>query len=949
MVEIALVIATVIITVITMMKQKKNAKKTEDPDVGYRYWGDAMFALAYLSHRMSVSWVNRVFRPGEESDLHVNIPYANFWGGWWNIGQHGVDSHVTTGYTRNLPAGNDLEWGDDDMFLRTNAIPVFTRGSWQNPQFPTHNLGVVCIYTNQGYMGLNTAVLSSYFGICTAVPGTIYYLMRQGAGYASPTFWVRYRNTIDLAWTVCVNPITIIADLLLDQHKYEDINWLNFAETGKRLVVKYPYMWFAMTMTQLTQESAIKDVLTKSKLSLYRDGEGLICAKIHGSSPSPDIGIFGVIDAVRDLADFAISRTSPDEAGVMNELRGTYLAARFDIESDFEKLALPVNMHDDYAAWEAANAEELKDLSLTEKLKKYPGYADETTYLEVQQNAGLHASLEGHYLSADVHAVNVGNIVHTGIRRQATHNLDFLSWPDDARHYLEEVLTRYEKPYMRATVSGTMKLEQYVVGDYVRLQVNDPSDGTVIDTVFVVEQKTVAPFDEEIVSLQMTESHEWYDVLNPGDPTDKPNVMPDVDWNSGQKPVKPPLGIYSIPMYFCTLSPAHRGVVSGVTCVSKVHPLLEVATTFLVDSCELAELDEENIVASDATNFALTCELLEPVTLKADYPCLFDRVEYNLRLLLPASADPDAVMRYVESVCQSFVGTPYQLFDGTAEKTNYVIFSTANKSNYSGVGFVTRAVGLFPYMLNKTIYIRITGLYSIEDSVDQTFSIGDIVHILAKSTTASDYGYSPIPMPANYGITTPLINNTMSLKAVVATNQNAVDWRYAHCAEYLITDHWFNKTTAVLYGVKRDGLEEISTEPLTISLSASELPLWLALPEYMKTTSNPDLLGLSQPSSSGFNLQTANNEAIIVADSTTRKTALADVEVTVSVKYGNGDVVTHTIANNKVKFSVPLRPLAKKEKLSVFATVKYNLLSDSLEVPTSLASFDTNIMEYTCV
>ena len=235
--------------------------------------------------------------------------------------------------------------------------------------------------------------------------------------------------------------------------------------------------------------------MTRAKISQKRMPDGTIGLKLIGEIPENGPAAFTVIDAMSELKEFSFSKDSNDEADVLNELRGEYSAARYSLNN-----------------------------------------TDSADY-------------EGHMLGADMHVINTGNIVLTGVRKQQTQDLDFLSWPDDAKAYLWEVLSRAERPYLTGSITGGMAFTKYAVGDCLRIKVKDPGLGMVFDRVFEVHETTIAGYPSEEVTLEVKESAAWYGLLEECvEDGEEPNAAPAGGWDTGQLPVPKRETIATLPM-----------------------------------------------------------------------------------------------------------------------------------------------------------------------------------------------------------------------------------------------------------------------------------------------------------------------------------------------------------------------------------------------------------------
>lgn len=898
-VEVAMMLAMVVLSLVFQVVKKKKMKGMDDnPEVGYRYWGDAMHACAYYSDRTASMWCSRVFRQGEEFNAHTHMPYASYFGERYNIGAHGTDTHVTTAFTVPFDA-IFTDWENDDILYRTNRAPKYTRAGGGNPQYPAHYPGVAMVYTNQGYMGLNAATLSTYMSVWNTIPGTVYYLLQLGGAYGNSNLWVRWRKTIDLSWTIGINPVCIVADLLLDQKFKDDIDWESFAYAGKKLVEESPYMWFSMALGQQSQETVIQDVLSKARLALRTLPNGKIGLKLIGELPANGPLSFPIIDALNDLSDFTISKASIDAADVINEVRGTYLAARFDVEQDFAKYVLPADKYEEYLQWERDNAGSLIGKPLDEKLRLFPGMSQSAKdYLAASSKTAETQQFEGHMLEADAHAINVGNIILTGIRKQQTQDVSFLSWPDDARAYLGDVIARADKPYIMGTATGGMKLSNTGVGDCLRIVVRDMDIGVAMDRVFEVIETTISGFPSEEVTLELKENHAWYDLLNPMGNYDGegPNNGGGGDWDTGLDPTPVPTGLFSVEMFALSCSQYLIGVPVLATSVSKACASMEAARTYAVQSCsaDAALMDDaEDTLTTEQQDFPLNCELLEPLTIPQHAPGLVYTDEIVARVVIPECGDVANILPEVQKLCISFAGSASQLFSPELGSVNYALFSAATLASPSGAAVLCRVLSMQHYVSGEDIFVRMQGVYVCDVPTTLEIPAGGIVAILPQSNTYSSYEFSAAPLPAFYArAAAQLSTGDFHIRTVIADITKATEWKFSYCGKYSADDRWLKTPMPRVYGVNQSELCQPSKDAVFVSSGTDKITFWLDVMDITRIKSDKSNMGLPNVQRGAFDSTTTTGTMPIDLDDNSAETAVKNLNVTLYVRNAGGSVVS---------------------------------------------------------
>ena len=531
-VSIALMVVSMVLMVI--MKGKNKGKSG---NIGKRYWADTIQGMATYSTRTATMWVNRVFDSSENGCMvSAHIPYAGNVGQTWWSHSIGETNMASTGF--HIPYMPAVEWdGQDALNARRNCIPNMSKG-WAraNPAYPCHYQGAAILVCNQIYLGLNGAQYPSYNAILTAIPGTVYELMSSAPEFNNMDYWVRWRYTNDCGQTVSIHPVAIIADILLDQKSVDDIDWVSFAQAGRKLHKEFPYMWFAMQFGETTIKSAVESVLAKARLAIKTMPDGRLGLRVIGELP--DDGILGLtmIDALVELAEFSMTRSSIDNSEVINIAAGSYAAARADSAVttvyDVYSQIVPYTEMDSFIKWMGENQQVLLGKSIYEVAQMYPGYKTEWDIAHAANKVAALSTNEWHYKTADIYAINAANIVSTGVRKKETFDLDYLNWPDDASAALQDTLSEREKPYIMASITSSMRLWDKTVGDSLRMVVQDAQSAVTIDKVFVITDMEITGFPEETISMTLKEHSKWYDVFSVpqgevggGDPT-KPLVYP---------------------------------------------------------------------------------------------------------------------------------------------------------------------------------------------------------------------------------------------------------------------------------------------------------------------------------------------------------------------------------------------------------------------------------------
>lgn len=870
----AMLVTSVIMAAFSLLggKSKKGKKGDDDPVVGSRYWGDAMDAHAYVSPRTAAVWTNRMFSGSEESFLFSHAPYATFPDDRYNIGDDRVNTARTTAFSVPFDA-TFTNWDAVPQIHKFNKIPTFTRGGGNTPKYPIHAPGVLTTAVNQAFMGFNAATFPSLVPVLSAIPGTVFHLMTAGPGYGDMVYWIRWRKTIDLGDTIGINPVAIIADLLLDQNKLEDINWESFAYTGKKLIEQHPYMWFHMAMGVRNHKDAVKDVMDKARVALKQEADGRIGLKLTGEIPAAGPAAFTVLDALTDLSEFSITMPSIDEAEVINEVRATFLAARFALESDVAKAVLPADQYANYLQWEAEHASELQHLDAAERLKNFPWFANsEVAYQEASGKIGQYQQFEGHLLEADAHAVNTGNIVLTGVRRQESYNLDFLAWPDDAKAYLEEVLVRSERPYAKGSVTGGMWLSDYTVGDIVRLSIRDDSAGVQFDKVFEVVEVTIGAYGEENVRLDLKENHTWYDALTPdpdgGDPDVTDPTLPDHEWGNEPEPTDPVIEVFSIKTYMHASSLLLRGFPVAHIEGGKESISLRQLEYYLVPSCAPdVPRDPDDMLAAETIDFGLNAKIITPFTLTKTAPGSLGDVTLEAMVLASQFAVLNDVKAVVAGMATDFSGTSPLLHDTAYVGHNYFMLSTATEAEPAGVSALFRATSITTFELDEALYLRIAGVYAVDIEANIDFPIGSILTLLPKTSAVSAYAYGPVPSNAMYPLTPQATIDPLLVRTVPRTSAAEIPWNMCACAEYDLPSFWLTTPSFDVAGTNTaDEFSAGSGDTIIAHTLDDVLAVMFSAPDVTNLAVDTTLMGVTRAyRSHGLDLDTTPSAASLLA------------------------------------------------------------------------------------
>ena len=511
---------TLMVVSMVLMIIMKGKNKGKSGNIGKRYWADTIQGLATYSPRTATLWVNRVFDSSENGCMvAAHLPYAGSVGQSWWVHNIGETNMATSGFS--LPYIPDIDWESQDALnARRNCIPNMAK-DWsgnQNPAYPCHYQGAAVLVCNQIYLGLNGAQYPSYNAIISSIPGTVYELMASAPEYNNMDYWVRWRYTTDCGQTISLNPVAIVADILLDQKKIEDIDWVSFAQAGRKLHKEFPYMWFAMQFGETTIKDATESVLSKARLAIKTMPDGRLGLRVVGEMP--DDGILGLtmIDALTELTEFSLSRSAVDSDEVINIASGSYAAARADSAVstvyDVYSQIVPFSEMDAFSNWMAENQSALVGKSIYEVVQMYPGYKSEWDIAHAANTVAAMGKNEWHYKTADVYAINAANIVATGVRKKETFDLDYFNWPDDASAALQDTLAEREKPYAIANTTSGMRLWDKTVGDSIRLAIKDPASAVSIDKVFLITDMEMAGFPDETIQLTLKEHAKWYDVFS---------------------------------------------------------------------------------------------------------------------------------------------------------------------------------------------------------------------------------------------------------------------------------------------------------------------------------------------------------------------------------------------------------------------------------------------------
>lgn len=908
---ISLMISVAMMAISLISGSKKGKKGDDNPEVGYRYWADAMFAVATLPLRTAGAWVNRVYQQGEEYTEHRHNKKGEY-GEYqkMTVNTH-VNTFVTTGFFTNPSniAGmhpNNPWGGVFDLFAVNKYAPPQQRKivlcshkksgkSYRSymdipaveklqhkiyeREYPTHDNGVLMLYGSQLYMGLNSATLQSYTPIVTVIPGSAVYLAgaisyMQYDAEVYNIYLVRTRLTQDLYWVYSVNPVCIVLDLLMEHIRFSDIDWKRCAGAAVQLITRYPYMWFSTTISQLKMRDALQKMLTAAKLYIYRTRAGKIAIGIVGMTTpygTADKCGVGTIDLKRDVTNFSLSKNATATADIVNEMRGEYQAARLS-------------------------------------MAKIPS----ARYLKKSDR--IH---EGHMLPADMHALNPGNIVLTGIRKQQTQDLSFLSWPDDAHAYLWDVLTQQSRAYLSGSVTGRYWLAQFPVGAGVHLYSAERHAVTgeyflTFNKRFRVTERSFDGYPSETVTLNLEESPEWqgkFDpclkrVLDGPVPLDPPKypweggnpwddfegnpILPDQPspgnppgtGDTGQTPPPPPPELVTIPFFIFVTSPDLLSVPALTGITSNVLPGLTYSETFLTSGCgaDIPALEPEPVI-EDNGPFPMVAYLDEDVSFPNMYPGFITGKEINATIMCPPIEHYRIhAVDELDDMISNFGAQPHLLYN--AEEIlydNFVLFSKATAANPHGNAVCVRAQTISAAIEGTSIKIRLRGLIAVDSPISISFSKGDAIAILPVANAKTAYNFSPVPMPDYYPLVKNRVNTTVYFRTVVRALDEIQEWNQGYCNDYITDGMHLKAKPATIYGFT--GTDEPSSEAVFLSTATDKLTFIISAADYIVLRENPAMPGMYIGGTESLGIMTPVKDLPLHKIGTSVKSGISDVKI----------------------------------------------------------------------
>jgi hypothetical protein len=545
-----------------------------------------------------------------------------------------------------------------------------------------------------------------------------------------------------------------------------------------------------------------------------------------------------------------------------------------------------------------------------------------------------------------MHVINTGNIVITGVRKQETQTLDFLTWPDDAKAYLWAVITRKERPYLEGSVTGGMFFTKFSIGDCLRIKVRDAGLGLVFDRVFEVLESSIAGYPSEEVTLEIQESAAWYGLLDDcTEAPEDPNSNPEGGWDAGQEP-KPELKLIGqLPMIAMIGSPHLIGTAAFYFMVSGVLETLVVASVWAVANClPDTPASEEEPLATVGPEFPLLAILTEPYTIKAGYPGFWDGNEIHAQVWKPA-ADVDiswSLPEILSANCLNFAGTQSMMFNtDDANAANCIMFSKASMSSPSGIAVCMRAISILPYELDDDTYLKIQGLYLVDGVMELNLPAGSVIGILPPSSTYSAYCWSPYPLITPYGQTALSTAIQSTLRTTVENRKEALPWAESYCAQYQPHDDWMETPVPIIYGVNSSTPPFLpSQDAVYVGSFGDTITFYVSAADLTKVSINDEMFGLPQAHQADFHHGMPLNIAESSRQAETRQSGISEINVQLTIKYeGGNQITTRVLTNNKCNFTTSLSSLgisvASGTILLTEFTIYYSLTTIVLDARTN--------------
>lgn len=847
-----------------MQAIKGKDKGDNDPTVGKRYWSDDILAYATYGTNTAKLWWNQVFLNSEEVYSAVYLPMVGSVGQTYDIGAQDVNTSAVPGFSVEFP-GTDMPlnfFEQLDEKQRLCKIVEFTRAKGEKPKVPSHYPGVALMYLNQGFMGMNTASVGNYRAVMTMYPGTVYILRTQGPDYEPEDIWVRYRETADCGTTITLNPITILTDILLDRYNAEDIDWLNAADVGKRLIQEKPYMWFAMAIAPQSYEDVVKDIAKKASIALYRTYEGKVGFRLIGQDPPGGIETVPTVDTIHNVFESTVRKPSMDNAEIVNEAKATYLAARYTPEefTPFEETPageiLDLTLQDNKeAVLEAKQAVEddggLGELLVYRQAKRELNASKARLESQKEEYNDIQSTKDGHYLKGGVHAVNTASMVLTGVRSMKDYNLDFLSWPDDATAYLQNTLMLYEHPLAEGNFQTSFGFSHLGVGDLVKVKIYNEARGLDFQFIAEIGGKRILQFGEEKVEFTYKESGKYYG-LAVGDPNTAldPGAIDATPENPPQDVTVPTdlLGVM--------ISPLFRGFPAIALCADENSTKLDALNFHLTTDCVDGAKQPDSLLAQEAGYFPSVGEIItisnSPAFLhRNNAACTYGHEWFITVKFTPRyGAKLDEIYAILHGKINNFGGTPEKFFHKEHAGSNYffAVHSDIEETGAnSGVGFAFRAMNALVSKGEDAVYVDLSAIFAADlQPTPHKFKVGDQVVILPPTNQMYSYGYGAVPLPATFGHSSPLGEQAFNIKTVPVTNGKEWKWDSSLCDVIDLDTYWHTTTDFSVFGSNTKDVLPTAPSSVIYAENTDTIDVWIAAPDIRRLLENKEMMGILQ-------------------------------------------------------------------------------------------------------
>lgn len=900
--------------VLQAIKDKGKGKGDDDPTVGKRYWSDNIIAYGTYGPATAQLWCNQIFvnsevifhtdylpdtydayqentgeieyntGPDDYVEDHedggseevswtpgasgvVNDSDGNFAAGIFDIGKTNTNTGCVPGFTIPYPEGGvDPNFFDTYSVTNTcNTLVKFSRGDGTSPEVASTYPGVSLLYVNQGYMGLNTAYVGNYRAIWSTMPGSAYILRSQGESYASESIWCRYRRTADCGLTLSLNPMVILTDILMDRYDPEEIDWLNAAEIGKRLINDKPYMWFSMAYAPQKYVDVVQDIAKKASIAIYRAPSGKVAFRLIGQDPPGGIDMIPVIDVVDQGFEVTINKPSAENAKIVNEGKATYLAARY-CEETFEPYKITEVGQAELS--EVANAElavsdaKLKVSTATTEAEEAQAKAElaaaETQYTKLNSQyfttkddyMAEESIKDGHFLKAGVHSVNTAAMVLTGIRSIDTYNLDFLNWPDDARAYMEDSMLLYEHPLAEGNLQTSFAFNYIGVGDIFKLVLEEEVGGFDYQCIVEVGSKRILGFGDEKVEFSYKESGRYFGMAV-GDPNtaSKPDIIDGVPQN--------PPHYSKLPVWTmgALLSPMTRGFPIIAFNSNENSPALDGVTYYLTTDCMGGVKQADSQVAQESGYFPSVGSIVSIGANLAQENRDVHGPSYLHHHFITAEfpgefkAPPETLAAILESKTGAYGGISdvFHTEDVMGENYFLLIKGNANTGYSCGPGYLFRAMNMQVSHDDTAAYVSIEGIYAADFAVpDLTFEEGDQVVILPRTNQMFSYGYNAVPIPASFGHTSVAGSQTFAVKSVPVYNGDERDWDACICNTMPLSMYWHQTPEFEVFGVNRTVPDFSDPKSVVYADLEDLIDIWIAPPDLRQMVTDRDMLSISR-------------------------------------------------------------------------------------------------------